>query len=41
MIIFIIDVIRIFPDEGEGHSPVATDLDGPSSLSMALQLMKS
>jgi hypothetical protein len=40
MIIFVVDIVGIFPDEGKGHSPIPTGADSPRSLPIALKLMK-
>ena len=40
MIVFVIDIGGVFPDNGKGHPPVPARFDGPRSLAISLELMK-
>ena len=40
MIIFIVNIVGIFPDKGEGHSPIPAGADSPGSFPITFELME-
>ena len=41
VIVLVVNIVSVFSDEGEGHSPVAADRYGPTTFTVALELMQS